>query len=136
MTGLGIPKHLLIKFKKIKLALKTQLDKMQKSPSQLNENTNCRTWLGNYTKRYMNPMGAEIITVDADQSKNPNFVEPNGNRSTSQFDTAHICTPKQNTFCFGKKIVLTSQKIVSLKSPVYKMLPNGQHLHMTRKQSM
>ena len=84
---------------------------------------------GNYKKRYMN-LSAEI-TVDADQLKT-NFVELNGNRR-SQFDTAHICTPKQNTFAWQK---LSDIQNWSLKAWCTKCCPNGQHLHMTRKQSM
>ena len=35
-------KQLLVKFKKIKLALKTQLESMKRTLSQLNENIDCR----------------------------------------------------------------------------------------------
>ena len=91
---------------------------------------------GQLYKKIYESMGAEIITVDADQSKNPNFVEiTTAIEAHPQFDTAHICTPNRTHFALAKNCP-DIQKLFSLKSPVYKMLPNGQHLHMTRKQSM
>ena len=60
---------------------------------------------GQLYKKIYESMGAEIITVDADQSKNPDFVEiTTAIEAHPQFDTAHICTPNRTHFALAKKL--------------------------------
>ena len=62
-------------------------------------------------------MGAEIITVDADQSTNPNFVElTTAIEAHPEFDTAHICTPNKTHFALAKKLS-GHAKIVFVEKP-------------------
>ena len=60
---------------------------------------------GQLYKKIYESMGAEIITVDADQSTNPNFVElTTAIEAHPEFDTAHICTPNKTHFALAKKL--------------------------------
>ncbi len=60
---------------------------------------------GQLYKRIYESMGAEIITVDADQSRQPDFVElTTAIDAHHQFDTAHICTPNKTHFALAKAL--------------------------------
>lgn len=62
-------------------------------------------------------MGAEIITVDSEQSTNPNFVElTTAIEAHPEFDTAHICTPNKTHFALAKKLS-GHAKIVFVEKP-------------------
>ena len=60
---------------------------------------------GQLYKRIYESMGAEIITVDADQSLQPDFTElTTAIDAHPQFDTAHICTPNKTHFALAKAL--------------------------------
>ena len=60
---------------------------------------------GQLYKKIYESMGAEIITVDSEQSTNPNFVElTTAIEAHPEFDTAHICTPNKTHFALAKKL--------------------------------
>lgn len=62
-------------------------------------------------------MGAEIITVDSEQSTKPNFVElTTAIEAHPEFDTAHICTPNKTHFALAKKLS-GHAKIVFVEKP-------------------
>ena len=60
---------------------------------------------GQLYKDIYEKMGAEVITVDRDESKGPNFVElTTALDAHPQFDTAHICTPNKTHFALAKSL--------------------------------
>ena len=72
---------------------------------------------GQLYKRIYESMGAEIITVDADQSRQPDFVElTTAIDAHPQFDTAHICTPNKTHFALAKALS-GHAKIVFVEKP-------------------
>ena len=72
---------------------------------------------GQLYKKIYESMGAEIITVDADASKNPNFTEiTTAIDAHPNFDTAHICSPNKTHFALAKKLS-GHAKIVFVEKP-------------------
>jgi len=72
---------------------------------------------GQLYKKIYESMGAEIITVDSEQSTNPNFVElTTAIEAHPEFDTAHICTPNKTHFALAKKLS-GHAKIVFVEKP-------------------
>ena len=72
---------------------------------------------GQLYKRIYESMGAEIITVDADQSLQPDFIElTTAIDAHPQFDTAHICTPNKTHFALAKALSGYA-KIVFVEKP-------------------
>lgn len=72
---------------------------------------------GQLYKRIYESMGAEIITVDADQSRQPDFIElTTAIDAHPQFDTAHICTPNKTHFALAKALS-GHAKIVFVEKP-------------------
>lgn len=72
---------------------------------------------GQLYKRIYESMGAEIITVDADQSLQPDFIElTTAIDALPQFDTAHICTPNKTHFALAKALSGYA-KIVFVEKP-------------------
>ena len=72
---------------------------------------------GQLYKKIYESMGAEIITVDSEQSTKPNFVElTTAIEAHPEFDTAHICTPNKTHFALAKKLS-GHAKIVFVEKP-------------------
>lgn len=60
---------------------------------------------GQLYKGIYESIGAEVITVDRDESKNPNFIElTTALEAHPQFDTAHICTPNKTHYALAKAL--------------------------------
>ena len=60
---------------------------------------------GQLYKGIYESMGAEVITVDRDESKNADFVElTTALEAHPQFDTAHICTPNKTHYNLAKSL--------------------------------
>jgi predicted dehydrogenase len=60
---------------------------------------------GQLYKSIYESIGAEIITVDRDETKHPDFVElTTALEAHPQFDTAHICTPNKTHFNLAKSL--------------------------------
>ena len=72
---------------------------------------------GQLYKKIYESIGAEIITVDSEQSTKPNFVElTTAIEAHPEFDTAHICTPNKTHFALAKKLS-GHAKIVFVEKP-------------------
>lgn len=68
-------------------------------------------------------MGADVVTVDLDQSKNPNFTDFTEACNSNKFDTVHICTPNfthENLFYDYVKSAPKTNSIVFVEKPGFK----------------
>lgn len=73
--------------------------------------------IGHLYKSILEEIGHQVITVDIDPTKNADFTQvEEALKSTSQFTTAHICTPNYTHETLAKTVAKSSQ-IVFVEKP-------------------